>query len=330
MENVRTVPLYGSPEGVVFGTVGSLVEMADGVKYVKKHSDSYNIGWEAYNVTPTPTSTSTPTPTPTPTPTSGGETPTPTPTSTPTPTPTSTAPSQRIITVSPPVNGKSLWDFDLSGSLAVSGYGTWTIAPVYSSFVVNCDINGAAGGKGGDDSYTGGAGSKGSRTIGSFTINGTYYLKPGGKGTNGDSYASGGTGGGAGGLGWFSGGKGGNAGNIEFSGGGGGGGAASVILNSLNAVVYGAGGGGGGGGGGGSGYGQASVWTSKVFSQTNGTDGADKGDDDGGGGGGGGAGGGVGGGVPYSGDVGGEAGTVGGGSSGISQSSTDGYIILYV
>jgi hypothetical protein len=53
MEKVRTIPLYGNPNGVVFGTVGSLIEMADGVRYVKASDDSKSGGWEAYmTVTP--------------------------------------------------------------------------------------------------------------------------------------------------------------------------------------------------------------------------------------------------------------------------------------
>ena len=80
---VRTIPLHGNPNGQVFGTIGSLIEMYDGLKYVKISGDSSNVGWQAYNVAPTPTPTPTPTTTPTPT-----ATPTPTPTATPTPTPT--------------------------------------------------------------------------------------------------------------------------------------------------------------------------------------------------------------------------------------------------
>lgn len=48
MENVQTIPLHGDPNGVVFGTVGSLIEMSDGNRYIKVNDDSKNAGWELY------------------------------------------------------------------------------------------------------------------------------------------------------------------------------------------------------------------------------------------------------------------------------------------
>ena len=249
---VRTVPLYGNPNGQIFGTVGSLIETNDGLKYVKISGDSTNVGWQAYNVepTPTPTPTATPTPTPTatptPTPTTGGSTPTPTPTtggSTPTPTPTT---SQRVFNISPAIGSKTTWNLDVDGPLTVSGFDTWTISPAAGAFNVYVDINGAAGGAGGDSTYSGGVGGKGSRFYGGFSLDGTYKLIPGNVGGSVGYYA---WEGGEPGTGSYSGGRGGVAAMGEaFSTGGGGGGGASVILNGADELQIGVGGGGGGGG----------------------------------------------------------------------------------
>jgi hypothetical protein len=142
---VRTIPLHGNPNGQVFGTIGSLIEMHDGLKYVKISGDSSNVGWQAYNVAPTPTPTPTPTttptptatptatPTPTPTPTGGGTTPTPTPTPTgggPTPTPTPTtilsiiyqSPNQTV-DVGSPVAGVTVY-----APVGVAYTATWTVS----------------------------------------------------------------------------------------------------------------------------------------------------------------------------------------------------------
>lgn len=273
---VRTIPLYGNPNGQIFGTIGSLIEMNDGLKYVKISGDSSNVGWQVYNVaptpTPTPTPTSTPTPTATPTPTPTA-TPTPTPTmggSTPTPTPTT---SQRVFNISPAIGSKTTWNLSVDGPLTVSGFNIWTISPVGGAFDVYIDINGAAGGNGGDSIYTGGSGGKGSRFSGGFSLNGTYKLIPGNVGGGVGYFA---WEGGEPGAGYYSGGRGGVAAMGESnSTGGGGGGGASVILDGSDVFQFGVGGGGGGGGSSAAGpvgpsYG---VWQDILFSESDGTSG---------------------------------------------------------
>jgi hypothetical protein len=282
-----------------------------------------------YTQTATPTQTQTPTTTLTPTNT---QTPTSTPTNTPTPSRTA-----RRINISPAVAGKSIWNLDTDGPLTVtqgSSNTTWTISPVTGTFNINYDINGAAGGNGGNDNQLGGSGGRGSRATGSFLLlNQNYYLSPGGVGKNGTTGT--GNGGGLSGTWYFAGGVGGAAGPEGFSGGGGGGGGASVILTPNTSTFYlGAGGGGGGGGGGQFSAGQSASWTLKAFVQSSGTEGAaggggEPGDDwynDGAGGGGGGAGGGTGGGGGGD-DNGGDAGTNGGGPL-QSLSTSNGFIII--
>ena len=158
---VRTIPLKGNPNGQVFGTIGSLIEMSDGLKYVKVSDDSLNIGWESYNATPTPTptpvptATPTPTTTPTPTPTvvpTATPTPTPTgaPTSTPTPTPTVGGGSRVLSSLTPAQYGKSSWDLDVDGPLYV--YNS-TLSFNSTFCYVNFEMNAGYGGNGGDDDY---------------------------------------------------------------------------------------------------------------------------------------------------------------------------------
>ena len=271
---VRTIPLNGNPNGQVFGTIGSLIEMSDGLKYVKISGDSSNIGWNAYNVapppTPTPTPTPTATPTPTPTATSVGPTPTPTPTG-PTPTPTPTT-GQRVFNISPAIGLKTTWNLDVDGPLTVSGYGIWIISPLAAPFYMSIDINGAAGGRGGDTIWhPAGLGSLGTRYTGVFYLDATYKLIPGNVGGNAPS--SGFTGG-SGGLGYYNGGEGAVGALAESnSTGGGGGGGASVILSNSDVLQIGVGGGGGGNGASFDSVGDAGVWQDTLFVESDGTSG---------------------------------------------------------
>jgi hypothetical protein len=279
---VRTIPLNGNPNGQVFGTIGSLIEMSDGLKYVKITGNSLNDGWEPYNVAPTPTPTPTSTPTPTPTPTAtptATPTPTPTPTVTPTgaptytPTPTPTTIPSRAFNISPAVGGKSVWDLNTDGPFTVSGYGIWIISPFASSFNMSVDVNGSAGGKGGDTIWKpAGLGSRGTRYTGSFYLDATYKLITGNVGGNAPS--NGFPAGGSGGLGYYSGGKGAVGARAESnSTGGGGGGGASVILSNSDILQIGVGGGGGGNGASYDSIGAAGVWQDTLFVESDGTSG---------------------------------------------------------
>lgn len=328
---VRTIPLHGSPNGQVFGTIGSLIEMADGLKYVKVSDDSTNIGWESYNatptptptptntLTPTPTATPTLTPTPTATPTiDPSVTPTTTPTSTPTPTPTNTlsGPSGvRVISLSPAQYGKSTWDLDVDGPLYVYGTTPVTFSAISGIwFRMYFDLNGAFGGNGGDsEDFVGGSGNFGGRLIGYIDpvqIGYSYIIENGGKGGDGESYVTGNYG--AGGT-PGSGSNGGLALSSLFGGGGGGGGATVIKAGApLNTGIIYAGGGGGGGGAGTNTDGESAVYTSRiqwgVFSSTNGQGWPTVTGGGGGGGGGNGGAGGSGGDYSY---MGGKAGTTG-------------------
>jgi hypothetical protein len=251
---VRTIPLNGNPNGQVFGTIGSLIEMSDGLKYVKVSDDSLNIGWESYNATPTPTPTPTATPTPTPTVTpvsTATPTPTPTgaPTATPTPTPTTSGGLRVLSILDPAQYGKSSWDLDVDGPLYVYD-STFFFNSTFC--YVNFEINAGHGGNGGNDDYLGGQGSFGNRMVfGAILTTGVRYsIANGTAGSNGTTGTAigGGLGGSTGALG-VNGGSGGNAGPSGYSGGGGGGGGASILYgNSYPIVIVGGGGGGGGGG----------------------------------------------------------------------------------
>ncbi len=318
---VRTIPLNGNPNGQVFGTIGSLIEMSDGLKYVKVSDDSLNIGWESYNATPTPTPTPTVTPTPTPTVTpvsTATPTPTPTgaPTSTPTPTPTVGGGSRVLSSLTPIQYGKSSWDLDVDGPLYV--YNPTLIFS--SSFCyANFEINAAYGGNGGDDDFQGGQGSFGNRMIfGVIMSNSVVYSISNGQAGESGTTGTANTGGGGGTTGATgkNGGDGGDAGPDGFSGGGGGGGGATILFGNGSPIAI-VGGGGGGGGGGQYSQGQDANWGVPSWNPSGmggtyytGSDGADATGDGGGGGGGGGfaGSGGAGGGDN---DFGGEAGTNG-------------------
>lgn len=336
---VRTVPLNGHPDGQVFGTIGSLIEMADGRRYVKVRNNSLNVGWDAYNTTPTPTPTPTPsptptasptptptatvtltptpttTPTPTPTPSvnpSSTATPTPTPTgtATPTPTPTPTMPvgGNRVLTsLNPPQYGRTTWDLDANGPLIIYG----TSVTFYSTYCyVNFDINGAFGGQGGGDNYAGGSGGRGNRMIGAMVFQSgiQYTVENGQMGYGGETNATS-TGGGFGGN--PDGGNGGNAGPAGYSGGGGGGGGSTNIKRSGFEIIK-VGGGGGGGGGGQFSTGDDGIWNTPVWSYSGGGGNGIDADGDGGGGGGGGGNGGSGGDDGGPDDLGGGGGSNGG------------------
>ena len=316
---VRTIPLSGNPNGQVFGTIGSLIEMSDGLKYVKVSDDSLNIGWESYNATPTPTPTPLPTATPTPTPTAvptATPTPTPTgaPTSTPTPTPTGVPTAtptptptvgggMRVLrSISPSQYGKTTWDLDLDGPLII--YGTTPVSfyagssPSSTLFYMYFDVNGALGGRGGDDDYSGGSGGYGNRLVGYFIVNTDpavqYIVENGAAGQDGSTGTS--TGGGGGGA--PGGAAGGNAGPSGYSGGGGGGGGTTYFKQSVpsGTKILTVGGGGGGGGGGQYSNGEDGIWTSHVsYGSGSAAVGESGMSGDGGGGGGGGGNGGAGG-----------------------------------
>ena len=119
-------------------------------------------------------------------------------------------------------------------------------------------LNGAAGGKGGNDAgTTGGAAYLGSRVVFTYTPTTTnsLYLYIGSAGNNGGSAVACGGGAGGGFNPWtaYNGGNGGNAGCSGTSGAGAGGGSATVIATGDKTGVIGVAGGGGGGGG-------ASLW----------------------------------------------------------------------
>lgn len=336
---VRTVPLSGHPDGQVFGTIGSLIEMADGRRYVKVSNNSLNVGWDSYNTTPTPTPTPTPSPTPTPTATAtltptptATATPTPTPTVNPsstatptptvssTPTPTPTGGGNRVLSsLNPPQYGRTTWDLDVHGPLIIYG----SSVSFYSTYCyVNFDINGAFGGQGGGDDYPGGSGGRGNRMVGGLIFqNGVQYIIQNGQiGAGGDTCAAS-SGGGVGGS--PDGGRGGNAGPDGCSGGGGGGGGTTIVRSSGLAIIY-VGGGGGGGGGGQFGNGSDATWNTPAWTYANASDGTDATGDGGGGGGGGGNGGGGGGeGGPN--DFGGGAGSNGNSYANLGYVSTVSY-----
>ena len=80
----NNIPSHGDPNNKVFGIIGATISTDEGKTYIKKFSDTLNVGWVQY-IEPSPTPTNTPTVSITPsiTPTF-----TPTPTRTPTNTPT--------------------------------------------------------------------------------------------------------------------------------------------------------------------------------------------------------------------------------------------------
>lgn len=314
---VRTIPLYGNPNGQVFGAIGSLIEMADGLKYVKVESDSLNTGWESYNATPTPTPTPTATPTPTitPTPTSTptpsptptvSVTPTPTATPTPTPTPTISGGVRVLSSINPPQYGRTTWDLDILGPLIIYD----SNVTFYSTYCfISFDINGAFGGNGGWDASQGGNGGYGNRMIcGMIMQTGIQYTVQNGSAGSGGGSNVAGSGGGVGGN--PDGGYGGNAGPVGVSGGGGGGGGTTTMSRNGSEIIYVGGGGGGGGGGlyssGGDGY-----WAIPSWGYAGGGSPGDSEGEDGGGGGGGGGNGGSGG-ASGAGDTGGSGGSNGG------------------
>lgn len=127
---------------------------------------------------------------------------------------------------------------------------------VTSDCILDIVLNGAGGGKGGNDRYSGAIGSPGDKVTCKISASAgdVYYIssgKAGGNGVSGVGSAAGGVAGTA--LNGFSGGKGGRAGTSGSSGGGGGGGGATVLYKYTNEgyqyIAIAAGGAGGGGGG---------------------------------------------------------------------------------
>jgi hypothetical protein len=150
------LPYHKNPNTRVFGIIGEIAETDEGKSYVKISDNTLNVGWEESgtgggDVTTTTSSGPTTTTTSGPTTTTTSE---PTTTTTSGPTTTTTAgPAVRTIRVIP---GNYVWNLDTQGPITFSGngfYNVWEIKPepLASSFVINCDINGARGGEGGDD-----------------------------------------------------------------------------------------------------------------------------------------------------------------------------------
>lgn len=154
---------------------------------------------------------------------------------------------QRLVAVSPAVGGKTTWNLDVDGPLALSTAGTWIVTPT-GPVGLNLKLWGAGGGGGGFDAapvYSG-TGGGGSFVNGYYRADQAITLVVGGGGAGGASNAVG-TGGGAGGS--NGGGKGGSAGTYGSSGGGGGGGGRTEALAGSTQIACAGGGGGGGGDG---------------------------------------------------------------------------------
>lgn len=146
--------------------------------------------------------------------------------------------------ITPAVNGKTTWDFNVDGPLNLTTAGTWTITPTVS-FYAMAKVWGAAGGGAANSAAGGGGGYAAGRV---YFQNATAYAIVVGSGGQYSSTSSGG----AGGTGAGNGGTGGNGSAIS---GAGGGGAGSGIfqpntISQANAILI----GGGGGGAGSSGY----------------------------------------------------------------------------
>lgn len=154
---------------------------------------------------------------------------------------------QRVLNLSPAVNGRSTWNLDSDGPLVIAGAGTYTITPA-TSMSITAKLWGAGGGGGGFDyapAYSG-KGGGGGYVVGQYTagknVSLTAVIGGGGGGGLTSMNASGG-----GLAGYNGGGVGGNAGVVGSSGGGGGGGGRTELLSN-GALLACAGGGGGGGG----------------------------------------------------------------------------------
>lgn len=159
----------------------------------------------------------------------------------------------RAFTISPAVSGKTTWDLDTDGPLALSSYGDWTIVPL-TNFSASVKIWGAGGGRGATNAFStanafGGGGGYAGGTF-SATSGTTFVLRVGQGGlfTTTSIFESG--------TAFGGGGSGTNYSDRQWNCGGGGG-LSGIFVNSVtqaNSVLI-AGGGGGGGGyfGGGSG-----------------------------------------------------------------------------
>lgn len=153
---------------------------------------------------------------------------------------------QRVLALSPAINGRTTWNLDADGPLVIAGAGSWSITPV-TTMSITAKLWGGGGGGGGLDAapvYSGKGGGAG-YAAGQYKVDKNQALTAvvGGGGIGGMNGNA--SGGGAGG--YNGGGAGGNAGAIGGSGGGGGGGGRTELLRS-GALLACAGGGGGGGG----------------------------------------------------------------------------------
>ena len=156
---------------------------------------------------------------------------------------------QRVLNLSPAVNGRSSWNLDTDGPLIIAGAGSWTITPA-TSMAFSVKLWGAGGGGGGLDAapvYSGKGGGAG-YAAGQYKTDKNVSLTAiiGGGGVGGASSRNA-SGGGAGG--YNGGGAGGNAGAVGGSGGGGGGGGRTELLRAGTIIACAGGGGGGGGDG---------------------------------------------------------------------------------
>lgn len=155
---------------------------------------------------------------------------------------------QRILSLSPAVNGRTTWNLDTDGPLVLAGAGSWSITPA-TTMSFTAKLWGGGGGGGGLDAapvYSGKGGGAG-YAAGQYKIdkNATLTAVVGGGGIGGMNGNA--SGGGAGG--YNGGGAGGNAGAVGSSGGGGGGGGRTELLRSGTLLACAGGGGGGGGDG---------------------------------------------------------------------------------
>lgn len=161
------------------------------------------------------------------------------------------ATGQRVVTISPAVNGKTSWNLDADGPLLLSTAGTWTITPS-GTMTLSTKLWGAGGGGGGGDDgpvYSG-KGGGGSYVAGQYLASASVPLTAvvGGGGGGGITRPEPAVnGGGAGG--YNGGGAGATSGKTGYSGAGGGGGGRTELLLGSNTLACAGGGGGGGGDG---------------------------------------------------------------------------------
>jgi hypothetical protein len=196
---------------------------------------------------------------------------------------------QRVLTLSPAVNGKTSWNLDTDGPLRLAAAGTYTVTPA-TSMAFSAKLWGGGGGGGGADAspYYSGIGGGGGYVGGTYQAakNVAITFNVGGGGGAG---ATGANSSGGGAAGWNGGGTGGNAGQQGSSGGGGGGGGLTeMVVGSTEIACAGGGGGGGGDGNTATNGNNNGNWFQGWGSSKTGASGAQRSDDGGGPGGGGG------------------------------------------